>query len=342
MPVHATGGGPRAGAGVFAPRGSTGRAPSTTSLGLRWWSPRLGARRRGRLSPALPVTVGLFGLAFNCKQPLAIFALRRWLRWMTCVSSLAGERGVRSHDGRSCRGSGCHVAYHRRCVPAWVRSSPRPTCCGSMCRCGGSVADNVEGSVAAVVALSEPAAGIFWHCPAVVPGLAGLSRSDLADRRLRWAPAGRRDIRGVPLSMAFGAIPRGIRYLTPLFAVCGSAPMGASDGTSSVAWLLVAGLVQLRAEVDPHRLYVSGSPPPFSTGTPGYTSTRLSPMSPTGRGRYWPSPGAPSVPRLPRPRPGDLGLPIMDFPGGPQGHWKYRPLHSDRGGSASGSPAERP
>lgn len=221
---------------------------------------------RGRLSPALPVTVGLLlGLAFNCKQPLAIFALpalaalddprfeprRRALRAGLTMAGLAAGVAV-------------YAAYNRHKFPPGALESQADLLRLYVPVWRESVADNAEGFVAAVVALGvSPAAGIFWYCPAVVLGLAGFRCSDLADRRLRWAfGLAAAMFVGFLCSMAIfkGDPSWGPRYLTPLFAISWLfAPMGAERmRRRPVAWLLVAGLlVQLLGlSVDPHRLYV--------------------------------------------------------------------------------------
>ena len=114
----------------------------------------------------------------------------------------------------------------------------------------------------------SPAAGVFWYCPPILLGLAGLWRGLRTERPFAVAVA----VSGIvffcfvaSLSFAKGDPAWGPRYLTPLYAVLWLFVDRGAIGlrTRDVGCLLILGfVVQVMAlTVDPERLHVSRSLP---------------------------------------------------------------------------------
>lgn len=213
-------------------------------------------RSRDRTSWIWAAASGLaIGLAFNFKQPLAIFVLPTLAiafdqrsSWpaqlprltLICIGLIAG--GI------------AQLAYERWIFPDGIHADGMP------------FRPPVWGSApwAALVALlTSPSCGIIWYCPTILLNLAGI-RSAWRDNRLVtgaviFSAVG---FTGFIALLGFfkGDIGWGPRYLTPIVAVLWlyTPRAAASLGVARVAGLLGLGLlVQLLALAhDPHRCYI--------------------------------------------------------------------------------------
>jgi hypothetical protein len=212
---------------------------------------------RGGRPCLFAVLAGLaIGAAFHCKQPLALFVLPvlavfasqpRRMRW-TCVGLVLGglTLGVASYAGyewyKFPPGS---TAEHARLLDQYVPAWPGTPL------------------TAVAVLLVSPAAGVFWYCPTLLWGLAGLPpwwrRQRLFVLAVLTACAG---FTAFICSLVFfkGDLSWGPRYLTPVFAVLWLfVPAAARTRPRwQTATVLSLGLlVQLLGlSVDFHRLYV--------------------------------------------------------------------------------------
>ncbi len=217
-------------------------------------------RGRDRGSYPWAALAGLaLGIAFHCKQPLAIFVLpvlalclrpgESWRSPLVRMGLVAGglALGVVSHD-----------AYEWYKFPPGTLEAQAPLLQKYVPPRPGTP------WTAVAVLLVSPAAGIFWYCPTLLLSLVGLGpwwrRERLFTAALLAACAG---FAGFLCTLTFfkGDLSWGPRYLTPVFAslwiFLPAAAAIRSRGYTAV--LLGLGLcVQLLAlSVDYHRLYVS-------------------------------------------------------------------------------------
>jgi hypothetical protein len=214
---------------------------------------------RGTRPLAAAALAGLaVGLAFNSKQPLGIMVLPMLAvvltadcTWRTRLGSavliLGGlALGVAAFEAyewyKFPPGS---TADHARLLEIYLPPWPGDTLAGL---CG---------------LLLSPAAGVFWYCPPLLLGLAGLAHWRARERGFCYAMAAASLVFVVFIStMSFfkGDLSWGPRYLTPIFALLWLfAPRAASFWPPRLTyWVLGLGLaVQLLGlSVDPLRLYV--------------------------------------------------------------------------------------
>ena len=219
--------------------------------------------RRAAPSPRILAALGpglLLGLAFNCKQPLAVFALpvaalldradwplrrRQWRAAVLVAGLTAGVIALAAYDAYKFP-SGTrelHAGLLMLYVPVWP----------------GHLTE-------ALFALAlSPSAGVVWYCPAVVVALRGAWHQP---RRLCLALLVA--VTGFTLFVASMSIFKGDpawgpRYFMPVYAVLWLwAPDGARvlNRSLCVALIAVSVLVQaLSLTVDPHRLYVERTLP---------------------------------------------------------------------------------
>ena len=214
------------------------------------------------LSRGLPLgamlTGALLGLAYNCHQPLAAFALvalalhddpalPRYQRLLNvayiCVGLFAGYIGDRVYD---------HLKFP---VDKEVAHAEQRALFGA--------AFGNQQLAAATVLTVSPAAGVLWYAPAMLLGLWGLAAKWRSERRLVVAVVMASIFYFayvVSLSNFKGDPCWGPRHLVPLLGVLWLfAPFGASRMRQQfVAALLVLGLLVqvLGLAVDTHRLYV--------------------------------------------------------------------------------------
>src|SRR5579884_846369 len=200
----------------------------------------------------------LIGLAFNCKQPLAIFVLAvlaaqyhcslslraQWPRIALVLAGLAiGVLGYEAYELYKfpLETRAAHAAILKKYDPVWTRN-PWP-------------------GILSFVA--SPGCGVFWYCPPVLLSLVGLAAWW---RRQRWfclAMAASSIIFVVFFSFLVffkGDLAWGPRYLTPIFAALWIFVPAAARRVRPrlVGAVLAAGIaVQLLGlSVDPHRLYL--------------------------------------------------------------------------------------
>ena len=222
------------------------------AVGLAWW----GRAARPLTGAAL---AGLaLGLAFNAKQPLAIFVLpvlalvlatgRPWrVRLGGAVLVLGGLGLGLAADGayewyKFPPGT---TAEHARLLAAYVPAWPGNTLAGL---CG---------------LLFSPGAGALWYCPPLLLALAGVARWRRREPAFcaALAAACAVFVGFVSTMSIFKGDPSwGPRYLTPIFALLWLfAPAAARAWPRRLTALLLGlGLVVqvLGLSVDPHRLYV--------------------------------------------------------------------------------------
>ena len=215
------------------------------------------ARRSGRWAPAGWAAL-LVGLAFNCKQPLAVFGLgaaaalddpglrprQRVVRTGLLVLGLGvGIAAYLAYDlYKFPPGTKeAHAALLLQYIPVWPGNFP----------------------VALLAIALSPGAGLVWYSPTLLLCLAGMRRPNAGQRAL---------IQGLLAAMALFSVfilsmsifkgdpAWGPRYFTPVLALLWLfAPRGAARiGRRAAVTLLLLGVsVQLLAlTVDPHRLYV--------------------------------------------------------------------------------------
>lgn len=222
----------------------------------------LATRHSGRRGLALGVGL-LVGLAFNCKQPLGIFALaavagfdapslptseRLKRAAMVSTGVLAGVTfGTVADLWKFPPGTQeQHLELLKQYYPAFTGFS----------------------WIAPFALMFSPAAGALWYFPPVLLCIAGVKRFVVQYRRGAYA-----FLLSVAIFFAFicsisfskGDPAWGPRYLTPIFAVSWLfAPGGAARfRNAEISTLLVLGaVVQLLAlTVDPYRLYIKRSLP---------------------------------------------------------------------------------
>jgi hypothetical protein len=214
--------------------------------------------RRARPCLAAGFAGVLIGLAFNCKQPLGLFALvamaanleRRlsWRRqgWRFVCLAAGVATGVAAYLGYDWYKfpPGC-MAANSKAIEAYLPSWPG------------------EPLPALLALLFSPGMGVFWYWPPVVIGLVGLRAWKRRDSRLCAAAvlAGLIFFGFIATLSFFGGEPAwGPRYLTPLFALIWLVvPAGAVlMNRKLVAGLLSAGaIVQVMGlTVEIQRLYL--------------------------------------------------------------------------------------
>jgi hypothetical protein len=211
------------------------------------------------------------GLAFNCKEPLGVFALvvvaaqydvRRPLRGQldrigfVAAGLLLGVIAYKAYDlykfppGTTAG----HAEEIKRYVPIWP-GNPLAAVCGL---------------------LLSPGAGVFWYCPPLVLACYGLRQWWAGERHFCLAVLTASGLFvGFIASITFftGDPAWGPRYLTPVFALWWVfVPVGAACFVPRLS-RLVLGLgvvVQVLAlSVDPHRLYIErGLPSAFYQPAP--------------------------------------------------------------------------
>lgn len=215
------------------------------------------ARRSGRGVPAGWAGL-LVGLAFNCKQPLAVFGLgaagalddpglaprpRRLRLGLLGLGLLLGIAAYLAYDlYKFPPGTReAHQALMRLYVPAWPG----------------------DFTVALLAVAISPAAGLVWYSPTLLLCVAGMRRAAADHRRMiQGLVAATALFATFILSMSvFKGDPAwGPRYFTPVFALLWLfAPRGVAriGRPATVTLLLLGAGVQLLAlAVDPHRLYV--------------------------------------------------------------------------------------
>jgi hypothetical protein len=199
------------------------------------------------------------GLAFNCKQPLGIFALPVIaLVWL-------GSQRLRDQAGRLTAvlmglglGAIVHLAYEQYKFPHGLDITQMqyvPPVWG------------ISPLAGLVTLLVSPSAGVLWYCPPILLSAFGLARIWRVERI--WAIAILVATAGftsfiVLLSFFKGDIAWGPRYLTPVLGVLWLfAPAGAAALPGRAPLLLALGfLVQvLGLSVEPHRLYIERNIP---------------------------------------------------------------------------------
>jgi hypothetical protein len=229
-----------------------GAATVVLALAVAWVSrhrrPLLGAAAAGLV----------LGLAFNCKQPLAVFVLAvlaaHYDRRLSLRAQLARvglvlaglAAGVAFYQGYELYKfppgtTAAHAAILKQWEPIWM-NSPLP------------------GLLDLTV---SPGAGALWYCPTVLLSLAGLAWWYRSEKLLCLAVlAGTAVFVGFISMLTFfkGDLSWGPRYLTPIFALLWVfVPASAAVlRPRMVTLLLLAGCtVQLLGlSVDPHRLYL--------------------------------------------------------------------------------------
>jgi hypothetical protein len=213
-----------------------------------------------RTWPSLAAGVAglLVGLAFNCKQPLGLFAL------VAMAASLKrGPISRRQRESIVCLAAGVAAGVAAYLAYDWHKFPP------------GCMADNAKAvesylpswpgePLPALLALVfSPGIGVFWYWPPVVMGFVGLKAWNRRNTRLCAAvvASGLVYFGFIATLSFFGGEPAwGPRYLTPLFALLWLfVPAGAVlMNRKLVAGLLSAGaLVQfLGLTVEVQRLYL--------------------------------------------------------------------------------------
>jgi hypothetical protein len=202
----------------------------------------------------------LLGLAFNWKQPLAVFALPV----LAALDNPAAP--VRVRLGRAALlalgvalGVAAEVGYNWAKFPGGVPDLAVVPFSRINIRVVHFAASPLPG-LASLIA--SPGCGMVWYCPPVFLGLYGLATKTADAVRFRTALVVALGVLGLFVSWLTyfkGDISWGPRYLTPVFAVLWLfAPVGFRHlGRVRGRLLLAAGLaVQLLGlAVDPHRLY---------------------------------------------------------------------------------------
>jgi hypothetical protein len=213
----------------------------------------------------------IVGLAFNCKQPLAVFGLAVLaavddpevpLRRRLAVASLVAL-GVAA-------GAAAYLGYHDYKFPAETRAAHGPLLAAYTPVWPGKF------KIALIVLLLSPGAGVLWYSPSLLLCVSGMAS---------WGRKETRFIAGLAIStvlfVAFiasmsifkGDPSWGPRYMTPVLALFWLfAPDGAAKATrpAAASLLVVSFAVQLAGlAVEPQRLYLQrGLPPGFSIAAP--------------------------------------------------------------------------
>lgn len=215
------------------------------------------ARRSGRWTAAGWAAL-LIGLAFNCKQPLAVFGLgtaaaldepglgprKRLIRSGLLVLGLGvGVAAYLAYDFYKFPPGtkDAHSALLLQYIPVWPGNF-----------------------MLALLAIAlSPCAGLLWYSPTLLLCLAGMRRPIAGNSRwIQSVLAATAMFSAFILSMSIfkGDPAWGPRYFTPVLALLWLfAPRGAAriGRRATVTLLLLGGTVQLLAlTVDPHRLYV--------------------------------------------------------------------------------------
>lgn len=217
----------------------------------------LGSRHRWPIRGAI-VSGLLLGLAFNCKQPLAIFVFTVWAaqydrsvdlrrQWSRFALSLLGlVFGAMSYEAYEWykfppETLAAHAAILKQWGPVWT-NNPLP---------------------GVLSLLVSPGAGAIWYCPPVILACVGLAAWWGVERKLCAAL-----VLGSVVFVVFfsfltffkGDMAWGPRYLTPIFALLWIFVPAAASRLRPRLIGLVLGLgviVQLLGlSVDPHRLYL--------------------------------------------------------------------------------------
>ena len=200
----------------------------------------------------------LIGLAFNCKQPLAVFGLGT----AAAVDDPAlGPRKRLIRTGLLVLGLGvgiaAYLAYDLYKFPPGTKDAHQALLLQYIPVWPGHF------SVALLAIALSPGAGLLWYSPTLLLCLAGMRRPSAGQRSLiQSLLAGMALFSVFILSMSIfkGDPAWGPRYFTPVFALLWLfAPRGAAriGRRATVSLLLLGATVQLLAlAVDPHRLYV--------------------------------------------------------------------------------------
>jgi hypothetical protein len=212
-----------------------------------------------------------FGLAFNVKEPLGIFAL---------AGLCAADRPSDARSQRLCRASMLtggllaglvlYVIYDLYKFPPGTKEHHAELLAKYLRPYPGHFFWGLAGLTI------SPAAGFLWYCPSLVVPLLALRHWIIIERRFTIALlASTAVFVGFVASISFfkGDPAWGPRYLTPVFAVLWLlAPDGARRlRPQTMGLVLLAGaVVQLLAlSADPDRLYVErGVPPAFGALAP--------------------------------------------------------------------------
>ena len=308
--------------------------------------------RRGKWPLVAATLSGLaLGLAFNSKQPLAIFAAP------VLALVLTGNRPWPARLGSAslivmglATGFAAYEAYEWYKFPPGTREAHASLLAAYLPAWPGNTLAGICGL------LASPAAGAFWYCPTLLLGLYGLARWR---RREPWFCIGMATAAaGFVLfisTMSFykGDLCWGPRYLTPIFALLFLfAPKAASAWpTRLTAALLALGFaVQLLGlSVDPIRLYVTYRLPSGYFGGREWIhfEPELSHLVTRPREiiEIWQEDGSEITAFCPDPLPTSTRLLLEEFDNGPDAVRKYRFLSSYRPWWVSQSwlaPADRP
>ncbi len=215
------------------------------------------ARRSGRW-PGAGWAGLLLGLAFNCKQPLAVFGLG-------AAAALDDPgRGPRQRLLRAgllgmglCLGIAAYVAYDLYKFPPGTKDAHAALLLQYTPVWPGNF------MVALLAVAISPGAGLVWYSPTLLLCLAGMRRPNAGRRALiqgLLAASALFSVFLLSMSVFKGDPAWGPRYFTPVFALLWLfAPRGAAriGRRAAVTLLLLGATVQLLAlTVDPHRLYV--------------------------------------------------------------------------------------
>jgi hypothetical protein len=220
----------------------------------------LAARTTVRVGSGLGAGL-LFGLAFNCKQPLVAFALAGLF---AVDDPSAAVRNRASRAARLCLGLIIGIAVYA-VYDLWKFPPGTKAAHTSLLQQYYPVFTGDSSPMFAALCLAiSPAAGALWYFPPVFLCIHGVRRLFQLDERFAWAlVASIAVFVGFICSISFfkGDPAWGPRYLVPVFAILWLwAPEGAARlKPGQLALVLVLGLgVQVASlTVDPYRLYIS-------------------------------------------------------------------------------------
>ena len=228
-------------------------------------------RRRSRMLSRALWSGLLVGLAFNCKQPLAVFGLAVLAAVDDPEAPLGRRLAVASLVAlATAAGAAAYLGYHEYKFPAETRAAHAPLLAAYTPVWPGQF------RIALLVLLLSPGAGVLWYSPSLLLCLSGMAS---------WARKQARFIAGLAISAALfvafiasmsifkGDPAWGPRYITPVLALLWLfAPDGASKASRPAAASLLAAsfAVQLAGlAVEPQRLYLQrGLPPGFGIAAP--------------------------------------------------------------------------